>query len=622
MPTIKDYIDKLIELKNDFAKNLSKVGSVATNTEKYNSLIAKVANIPIDSTLPLRKGEEIVLNNKLSEKKTIIDFEYPDVENLARYRLNETIDGVTYTINDNGSITMNGTSGSKPFFMPLAKGKIDFVAGEIYSWDLDTSQSDYVSYCFDGVIYEDAGNNIDIYDLPATGEIVFNEVEVSSYLIMRVKPNMILNNVTIKRPILYKQRSISLNLESKNLFRVKPFKIGYDGWSGQIGGITRSDEDGTITFVQPQNYDLRVWRDGVFYPPGTYTISSSITSGGFSRPYIKLSADGNRYSDNYLSDSDIEIQGLNYNSKIEGWFKDSTNGFTFTVPETVPWFYIGFYPTGTAGETYTISNIQLEIGSTATDYTSYVSDFSASKVYRYGKNLFDMSLILPTDYFDTGSNKLTVEEVLENGYIVQGKKGGSGKGDGVWSNGWFAPCTGNGQRNKLGCYVPAGATITWSYDVTLLEKPYYPDDNYQYTFRTYNASYSSGSTQKPDKDFIDLELGVKKHIKVTGVNRRAGILCPQFTLNSNKLKIENIQLEIGNTGTNYNSFIKTEYTPNSSGTIINIPNHYPITRLAVNNNSVVIGSATGVYKHILPNEDKNCFIKVWQPIEEEAFNDV
>ena len=81
-------------------------------------------------------------------------------------------------------------------------------------------------------------------------------------------------------------------------------------------------------------------------------------------------------------------------------------------------------------------------------------------------------------------------------------------------------------------------------------------------------------------------------------------------------------MEIGNTDTNYNSFIKTEYTPNSSGTIINIPNHYPITRLAVNNNSVVIGSATGVYKHILPNEDKNCFIKVWQPIAEEAFNDV
>ena len=269
--------------------------------------------------------------------------------------------------------------------------------------------------------------------------------------------------------------------------------------------------------------------------------------------------------------------------------------------------------------------IQLEESDTATTYTPYVPDLTATKVIRYGKNLFDMSLTLSTDYFDTGGGKLTVEEILENGYIVQGNKGASGKGDSVWTNGWFAPCAGNGQRNKVGCYVPAGVTITWSYDVTLLEKPHYPDDDYPYTFRTYNASYSSNSVQKPIKEYINLQLGVKKHIVVTDVNPRAGILCPQFTLNSNKLKIENIQLEIGNTDTNYNSFIKTEYTPAADGTVTGIKNLTPVTTL-VTDGSIVISE---VLKHIsaknhttvLPSTGKNGITKVNQPIVDSNVDD-
>lgn len=233
----------------------------------------------------------------------------------------------------------------------------------------------------------------------------------------------------------------------------------------------------------------------------------------------------------------------------------TTNVINATAIKDVRFY---FYMGGTTPKTVTNYKfrIQLEENPAATDYTSFVSDFSESKVYRYEKNLFDMRLLDPIGFYDLGSYKLTVDEVLDNGYIVQGNKGTTGKGDSSWGNGWFNPGGQHALKNKWGTYVPAGVPITWSYDVTLLEKPYYPDDDYSYTFRTVNRT--TNQIQKPIKENISLTLNEKKHITVTGVNPTSGILTPQFTLNSNKLKIENIQLEIGNTDTGYIPFYDNE----------------------------------------------------------------
>ena len=62
-------------------------------------------------------------------------------------------------------------------------------------------------------------------------------------------------------------------------------------------------------------------------------------------------------------------------------------------------FWHGDSSTGTA----TISNIQIEEGTTATDYTPYISDMSTVTLNRCGKNLFsnDISLIKPVSFNST-----------------------------------------------------------------------------------------------------------------------------------------------------------------------------------------------------------------------------
>ena len=216
-----------------------------------------------------------------------------------------------------------------------------------------------------------------------------------------------------------------------------------------------------------------------------------------------------------------------------------------------------FYMGGTTPKTVTNYKfrIQLEESDAKTDYTSYISDFSTSKVYRYGKNIFNMKLLNSIGFCDLGSYHLTVEEVLDNGFIVQGAQGDI-QGNSAWANGWFNPGGQNALKRGWGVYVPAGVPITWSYDVTLLEKTFYPNDDYPYVFRTVNRTVNNISN--PTKENISLTLNEKKHITVTGINPTSGILCPQFTLNSNKLKIENIQLEVGSADTGYAPFHRGE----------------------------------------------------------------
>lgn len=107
----------------------------------------------------------------------------------------------------------------------------------------------------------------------------------------------------------------------------------------------------------------------------TYSLSaiSSILGGRF---YIRLR---NEQDTDYLTDSDVTIPGWEYNSYYKGWFEIFSNTVnmqvTVTIPNCLYWnLGLGFNSiTEYIGTEQTISNIQLEEGSSVSSYLPYNS---------------------------------------------------------------------------------------------------------------------------------------------------------------------------------------------------------------------------------------------------------
>ena len=95
---------------------------------------------------------------------------------------------------------------------------------------------------------------------------------------------------------------------------------------------------------------------------------------------------------------------------------DANNNITFTAPEDeeadklIVRLYIG-YAANTMGDTATLSNIQLEEGAVATDYTPY-ADISNATVKVCGRNLFDAQ-----NFTYTSQNDRCVAENIGEGNI-------------------------------------------------------------------------------------------------------------------------------------------------------------------------------------------------------------
>ena len=96
------------------------------------------------------------------------------------------------------------------------------------------------------------------------------------------------------------------------------------------------------------------------YPTGTYTVQA-VKSTGTCRFIIRL------YDENgtELTSSSASVGGMTYNSYMKGWFTDSASK-TFTVPNTAAYWCFGIGCTGNSISTF--SNIQVEVGATATEY--------------------------------------------------------------------------------------------------------------------------------------------------------------------------------------------------------------------------------------------------------------
>lgn len=154
-----------------------------------------------------------------------------------------------------------------------------------------------------------------------------------------------------------------------------------------------------------------------------------------------------------------------------------------------------------------------------------------------GKNLFDISKWISSPY-DVANG--TLVERLSNGAICQGNNG-TGDGDDSYSNGWFRPMF---YQYPNSIYLQAG-TYTLSADYTMIENS---------VVSTAQVScHLYGDNNYPGSAFTSAPVGSTVKVKNT-YTIEEGIYYPIFTLNSGKVKIENIQIEFNSTATIYEPY--------------------------------------------------------------------
>ena len=217
--------------------------------------------------------------------------------------------------------------------------------------------------------------------------------------------------------------------------------------------------------------------------------------------------------------------------------------------------------------------LQFEENNAATPYTPFVPDLTATKVMKYGKNLFDKSLVNFSAYADSGAFHCHLVETLDTGWILQGEDNNQ-IGNAVYNNGWARLGYGaSGATPPQGIKTIIGQTYTLSYDITLLEKTY-PDSTYPFIARIAHKKGDMGSVKE-----YSLTVNEKKHITLSATANIETYIFPTVSLNSNKVQIENVQIELGTDATDYESFSKAEYTPAADGTVSGVKSLYPITSL-------------------------------------------
>ena len=186
-----------------------------------------------------------------------------------------------------------------------------------------------------------------------------------------------------------------------------------------------------------------------------------------------------------------------------------------------------------------------------------------------GKNLFDISKWISSPY-DVGNG--TLVERLSNGAICQGN---SGDGSANYSNGWFRPMYDASPLHSVN--LQAG-TYTLSADYTMIEN--------SAVSVAQVACHLYGDNNYPGDAFISVTVGSTVKVKHT-YTVEEGYYYPIFTLNSGKVKIENIQIEYGNKSTDYEPYTENKIDLLSTQTLNGIN--------GVNDYIEVIDKGNGLY---------------------------
>lgn len=233
------------------------------------------------------------------------------------------------------------------------------------------------------------------------------------------------------------------------------------------------------------------------------------------------------------SDTDTKKHGYIYISGASvSWQSKSVKVITEAMLNGKVYFYCRYFTQPEEANVGTISELQIELGTTATDYTPYVPDLTAVRVSRCGKNLFDIH-----------SAELQNAIIVDNG--IQ-----STRSEGI-----------------IDVLLPKG-TYTISFKRSA-EGPLYLRNGKVSSgyFTIVNATETSST--------FNFTSDVDGYLRISSF--------------STGLILSDIQIELDSAATDYEPYIpRTEYIPNADGTVERVTSLYPNTTLMTDTDGVLI----------------------------------
>lgn len=212
-----------------------------------------------------------------------------------------------------------------------------------------------------------------------------------------------------------------------------------------------------------------------------------------------------------------------------------------------------------------IKNFQVEIGTTATAYAPYITDFSDCKVKASGKNLVD---ITKPDYIPSNSGEI----IDKNTYRVYANSG-------VAVSEYYY------------IYAPKGTKLTVSFDYELggeaTNKWFLANDV---------SGLNSGTTWT---------VGDNGRLKIS-FGRTGGS-------GNNKLgwvDIKNLQVEASSSLTEYEPYTETEYTTNADGTVEGVKSISPVMNILADKAGAVINAECFLDANAVAGEIKTALINL------------
>lgn len=224
-------------------------------------------------------------------------------------------------------------------------------------------------------------------------------------------------------------------------------------------------------------------------------------------------------------------------SPRNSWGITWDNGTTFNNVTIYPQVFDLTAMYGFGNEPTTVEQFKKDYPQFFDEKLDGIWNVRTSGISTTGKNLFDINKWI-THQYDVGNG--TLVERLSNGVICQGDNG-TDDGAANYSNGWFRPMY---YQYPNSVYLQAG-TYTLSADYTMIENSVVNTARvncYLYGDHDYNIANTTSVT-----------VGNTVRIKNT-YTVEEGYYYPVFTLNSGKVKIENIQIELNSTETTYESY--------------------------------------------------------------------
>lgn len=228
----------------------------------------------------------------------------------------------------------------------------------------------------------------------------------------------------------------------------------------------------------------------------------------------------------------------------------SRNTLTFTLSETQD-ILLSVYKSGYTS-TDDVVTAQLELGTTATEYTPYISDLTAVKVSRCGKNLFSYPYVETT--------------LTRNGITF------TDNGDGT---------------------ITANGTATADTQFRLQDTAVYPDNYNPFKYLIGKTIGINGSPDGSSKDTYAIQSIQTGNYGNTGFtisnsNRYRFAIFIKSGITVSNLVFKPMIYLSGVTNRDYEFYNRADYTPNADGTVNGVTSLYPNTTLMTDTEGVII----------------------------------